>query len=337
MPKATIDAVAALAGVSIKTVSRVVNGEPHVRENTREKVLAAIAELNYRPNQSARRLAGNRSYLIALLYDNPSASYVIDVQSGVLEECRGAGFDLIIHPCDYRSRELVDEIEEVIRHSSLDGIILTPPVSDNRALVEYLRGREIPFARISPADDDYPEFAVRTNDQEVCQSMATHLAALGHTNIAFVLGHPDHRAVALRFEGFKEGLKAVGLSVRDECVVQGYNSFESGQECAEQLLSLETPPTAVFCSNDDMAAGVINVAHARGLSVPAQLSVAGFDDIPLAKQLWPPLTTVRQPIRDMAKAATKILLEQIRPNGNGPQESLVASSVIKRASTARLN
>lgn len=331
--KATIDNVAALAGVSIKTVSRVVNKEPNVRPGTRDKVLKAIAELDYRPNLSARSLAGNRSFVLGLLYDNPSANYVIDVQDGVLSVCRAQGYDVLIHPCDHQDPDIGRELRDLIRQTRVDGLILTPPLSDVEAVLDVLKSSGVPFVRIAPTLHKAICPYVETNDEEAAYDMTCQLIAQGHQRIGFVRGHPDHKAVARRYEGYRAALVENNIAVEDALVAQGYNSFESGEEAGQQLLDLAERPTAIFASNDDMAAGIMMVAHQRGIKIPKQLSVAGFDDTPVAHQIWPSLTTVRQPIQAMAQKATELLLKQLRGKDVQLPASMLSSSLIQRDST----
>ncbi|MDH3589450.1 MAG: LacI family DNA-binding transcriptional regulator [Gammaproteobacteria bacterium] len=329
----TIADVARLAGVSIKTVSRVANNEPNVRDGTRKKVLEVIADLNYLPNPSARSLASRRSFLIGLLYDNPSASYLVNIQDGALKTSRATGYDLIIHPCVYKDPNLTTELQMMIAQSKVDGLVLTPPLSDMDSVVNLLDELGMPFVRVAPADRSDTGRAIYTNDSETCAEMTAYLHSLGHEDIAFIIGHPDHGAVAQRFDGYQAGMKKCGLTVRKDFIAQGYNSFESGVDCAKQLLSLKRPPTAIFASNDDMAAGVIKEAHDRGLAIPGDLSVAGFDDIPLASYLWPALTTVRQPIQQMAASAAELLLTKLGARDDGEIESVVKSELVIREST----
>ncbi|MCP8898029.1 LacI family DNA-binding transcriptional regulator [Gilvimarinus xylanilyticus] len=335
LAKATIDDVAALAGVSMKTVSRVVNKEPNVRASTREKVQAAIAQLEYRPSQSARSLAANRSYVLGLLYDNPSASYVIDVQEGALQTCRRAGYDLLIHPCRHNEPELADEVLALVRHSRVDGLILTPPLSDITQLVDGLVEAGVPFVRLSPTENKQACPYVQTNDQEAAYDMTCRLLELGHERIGFIAGHPDHRAVAERYQGYLAALKESRIKFDKTLVVQGYNSFDSGRECAAQLLGMNDRPTAIFASNDDMAAGVIIEAHHRGLAMPAELSVAGFDDTPVAHQIYPSLTTVSQPITEMASKAAELLVKQLQGKAVQMPAAIMSCRVIVRDSTGK--
>lgn len=333
MAKATIDDVAELAGVSMKTVSRVMNNEPNVRPVTREKVEAAIAQLDYRPNLSARSLAGNRSYLLGLLYGIPSAHYVLDIQVGVLDICRPQGYELLVHPCNHEDPNITQEIIDLLRDKRIDGVMLSPPISDNMTLLNALKRMSVPFVRVAPTENKNLSPYVETNDQEASYDMTCKLIALGHTRIGFICGHPDHRAVSLRFDGYKAALIENDIPLSNDLVAHGLNSFESGEMCARKLLEKKSRPTAIFAANDDMAAGVMMVAHQLGIKIPEQLSVAGFDDTPVAHQIWPALTTVRQPIQPMAKKATELLIKQLRGKDVQLPASMLSSSIIVRDST----
>jgi LacI family transcriptional regulator len=335
MSKATIDDVAELAGVSIKTVSRVVNKEPNVRAATREKVEAAIAALNYRPNLSARSLAGNRSYVLALIYGHPGAHYVLDVQEGVLEVCRPQGYELVVHPAIHKDKNLAKEISEFILEKQIDGVMLTPPISDHIGVVNSLHKHKIPVVRVAPTESKSLTPYVETNDLESSYDMTCQLIALGHKHIGFIAGHPDHRAIGLRLEGYKAALIENQIEIDEKLIAQGDNSFESGEAAACDFFSLDQKPTAIFAANDDMAAGVIMAAHKNRIKIPQQLSVCGFDDTPVAHQLWPGLTTIRQPIRAMAKKATDLLLKQIKGKDVQLPTSILTSTIIVRESTGK--
>jgi len=334
MANVTIQDVALRAGVSIKTVSRVLNREPSVRKETRERVQQAIDALKYRPDPSARRLASSRSYLIGLLYDNPSPSYVINNQIGVLSQCQSNHYDLLIHPCNYLDAELCDEVVGFIHQTRLDGVILTPPLSDQHALVTRLADEKVAFVCIGRGNPGPCIARVTTNDEDASCALMKHLIALGHRAIGFVKGHPDHQAVQFRELGYRRALAEAGIEVRPEFVVQGYNSFESGLKCAHQPLAANDRPSAIFAANDDMASGVIKAAYELGIKVPTELSVAGFDDVPLASQVSPGLTTVRQPIREMAELAADILLRNIDGRSIDNPELCIESEVVFRGSTA---
>jgi len=314
MAKATIDDVAALAGVSIKTVSRVVNQEPNVREATRAKVEKAIARLNYRPNPSARNLASQRARVLALIYDDPSAyeipsaGYVIRMQTGLLSACRKADYRLLIHPCNFRSPDIGKELTALVEHARPQGIVLAAPLSNMPHIVRAIAGTGTQLVRLSPGTRASEQFSVSTNDREISAEMTGYLASLGHRKIAFIKGNPGHKAVGNRYLGYLDGLMQAGLSPEDRFVADGDNSFGSGELAAGRLLGLADPPTAIFAANDDMAAGVLRAAGLLGVAVPDRLSVAGCDDISLASQLYPTLTTIRQPLAAMAERAALALI-----------------------------
>jgi LacI family transcriptional regulator len=318
VPKVTIDDVAKHAGVSIKTVSRVVNREPNVREETRSKVERAIDELNYQPNKAARNLASHLSHLIGLIYDDPSyyeapsSGYVIRMQQGALKACHAGNYELLIHPCQYRKRDVGKEVRTLIERARPDGIVLAAPLSNMPKIIRAIEATGTPLVRLSPGTANGKDYSVMTNDREISAEMTRYLASLGHRIIAFVTGHRSHKAVGNRFLGYKDGLQQSGIDFAERLVAAGDNSIGSGETCAVELLNLDERPTAIFCANDDMAAGVIRVADRMGIKVPDQLSVAGCDDIALARQVYPALTTINQPLSAMAERAAVALIASVR-------------------------
>lgn len=315
MSNSTITDVARLAGVSIKTVSRVVNREEGVRDATRARVEAAIVELDYSPNQSARNLASARARLIGLIYDDPrlyrlpSAGYVIRMQEGVLRVCRDNGYELLIHPCAYQSHDIEDDLKALIRRARPAGIVLAPPLSSVTRIVRTITATGTPLVRLSPGQQNARERVVATNDREFSAEMTRYLVSCGHREIAFISGHPNHKAVGLRFLGYQDGLKDSGMRFSQRLVAEGDNSFHSGREAALKLLQRRRRPSAIFAANDDMAVGVMQAAAQLGIPIPDQLSVAGCDDITLAEQVHPPLTTIRQPFAAMAEQAALMLVK----------------------------
>lgn len=306
-----IEDVAAAAGVSMKTVSRVLNHEPNVREETRRRVEEVVARLQYRPNPSARSLAGQRSYVVALAYDNPSRNYLMEIQSGVLEACRAQHYTLVLAPVTFGQRGYMADITSLVEHFGLDGVVLIPPLTDDKVLLAQLEEHEIPFASISPRSRR-GRIGVTVDEHAAVCDLVAELVALGHRRIGHIKGHKAHGACAWRFAGYRDALERAGISFDPDLVVDGEFTFESGVHGANQLLDLKDPPTAIFAANDDTAAGVIRVAGLRGLSVPRDLSVCGFDDTPISRHIFPALTTVRQPTRDMGRVATLELLNSIR-------------------------
>jgi len=329
---ATITDVAEQAGVSMKTVSRVLNRAANVKKATRDRVEEAMQTLGYRPNSPARMLASNRTFLIGLIY-NASSSYITSVQNGVLDACRAQHYDLLIHPCRYDHPSLVDNIRDFISSKRVDGLVLVPPVSDVAGIHELLIEHGIANVTISQEANKATDWAVNTNDQEICKKVVRHLADLGHQKIAFVRSSPDHKAMAKRYQGFLDGMAEVNLSIDENLIVQGDNSFESGINCGLQLLKQEPRPSAIFCANDPMAAGVMKVAHEENLAIPGDISIAGFDDSPVARQVWPPLTTVRQPLENMAKMAAETLLCLVRNETPDERCVVLDSELLIRQST----
>ena len=311
--KAIITDVAKQAGVSMKTVSRVLNNEPNVAKATRDRVMEVAATLQYRPNLAARGLASSKSYLIALLYDNASASYITNIQRGAIEACRQNGYHLLLEPMPYEQANS-PEAETLLRRLGVDGVILTPPLSDSLVLRESLCRLNMRHVAVAPNKLE-EVYAVRMDDVEAAFQMTSYLIEQGHRDIGFILGHPDHGAMALRRNGFEKALKQAGIPLNEDRVIAGDFSFRSGVEAAEKLLNDPTHrPTAIFASNDDMAAGVISVAGRLSISVPEELSVSGFDDTPIAQIIWPQLTTIAQPIHRMGFKAANILIKRDNPD-----------------------
>jgi LacI family transcriptional regulator len=313
-----LEDVARAAGVSPKTVSRVLNDEANVRAPTREKVLAAMAAMDYRPHQPARSLASNRSFLIATLYDNPSSNYLTEIQAGVLEACDLYHYSMMLRPLHVSAEDFVERVDRLISHHRPDGLVLTPPITDHPGLLQRLRDRRVLYASISPVEHKGTIGAFIDEPEAVRHLMAT-LLSLGHRRIAHVIGHPDHGASQWRLAGYRQALAEAGLPRDPELEVAGDFSFGSGVAAARRLFSLPRGrgPTAVFAANDDMAAGVIWAAGEHGLSVPADVSVCGFDDTPIARQIWPALTTIHQPSREMGRIAALQLMESLRGRGPG--------------------
>jgi LacI family transcriptional regulator len=333
MTRKTIDDVAALAGVSIKTVSRVLNDEPSVRPGTRGRVEEAMAALNYQPSLHARGLAGRRSNLIGLVYENPSANYVFDVQSGAMTRCREGKLRLFIQSCNGLGDRLLDEVLAMIEQTHVDGLVVTPPLSANRALIGLLERQGLPFVRIGPDEEDFDSPAVVVDDEAAAAAMTAYLLDLGHERIGFIAGHPEHRSSDLRMQGYRRAFEARGGSAPEDLIEQGCNTAASGREAALLLLRRADRPTAIFASNDDMAAGVVLAAHELGLDVPADLSVAGYDDTELARIVWPALTTIHQPTYTMSHAATGLLIDLIRGK-EVPRVTRLDFTMRKRGSTA---
>jgi len=306
----TISDVATRAGVSPMTVSRVINGESNVRAETRKRVEAAIKALDYSPSSAARTLAGGEEIRIGLLHSNPSFTFLSEYLVGSLDQASRLNVQLIVEKCDDENEE-----ESAIAHlmrTRLDGIILTPPLSESLAVMEAVHQRNIPVVAVATGRAPDWALSVSINDHAAAYEMTRHLAALGHTRIGFIGGNPRQTASEERFQGYKDALRDSGLADAPELVAPGLFTYRSGLDAAEQLLELDTPPSAIFASNDDMAAATVAIAHRRGLDVPGDLTVCGFDDTALATTIWPELTTIRQPVFEMSRTAVDLLVKEIR-------------------------
>lgn len=335
--RVSIQDVAALAGVSAKTVSRVINGEQHVRPEVREAVLSAVNALQYRPNPFARSLSSSRSYLLGLFIDDPSSGYAADVQLGALMRCRERSYHLAVEPVDVLAPDWIDRIRKTVADLRLDGAILTPPVCDRIELLDCLQAAALPYVRISPHGDLDRSGFVQMDDAAAARELTQHLLALGHSDIGFIKGDPNHSVSERRYEGFRAALRDAGAALAPGRVLEGDFSFRSGLEAGERMLAGPDRPTAVFASNDDMALGVFMTAVRYGISVPHQLSIVGFDDAPTARMAWPQLTTIRQPKAEMAAAAVDILTDPSY-RSQAPAEAhgrLLAYELVVRGSSGR--
>ena len=324
--KHTINDIARLANVSKKTVSRVINESPFVREETRARINEIIKRVGFTPDPQARALAFRRSFLIGLIYDNPNAPYVINFQEGALGALRRVGYELVVHPCDRHSEEFLTDIRRFITRQKLDGVMMLPPVSENPTLAEMLQKLECPYIRVIAAALDDPKNLVMSMDRQSAAEVADHLAKLGHRRIAMIIGPRTYRSSIERLEGFSNALADRGLSLPPEFIAEGLYTFESGAACADALLSRSPRPTAIFAGNDETAAGVYRTAYLRGVKIPDELTVIGFDDSPLASRLCPSLTTMRQPIRDMGRMAADKLVAKISGLADAP--AIAATTVL---------
>lgn len=309
---ATVQDVAREAGVSAMTVSRVVNGGSNVREATRKSVLDAIEKLRYRPNTAARTLAAGEATQIGLLYSNPSAAYLSQFLIGALEGARRAGAHLVLEPCEGDSADEQAEATRQFAGADVQGVILPPPLSESAPVQAELAAAGIPWVAIAMGRRGPGTLNVRIDDYEAALAMTRHLIDLGHRDIAFIKGHPNQVASAERYRGFVAAIEGAGIDLGSLRVEQGYFTYRSGIVAAERILAGATHPTAIFASNDDMAAAAVGVAHRQGLHIPEDISIVGFDDTALATNVWPELTTIRQPISDMAETAVAMLLARLR-------------------------
>ncbi len=336
-PKLTINDIARMAGVSKKTVSRVINKSPLLNAQTRERVEQIIRETGYVPNPQARALALGRNFLIGLIYDNPNTQMILSMQKGILEALHGTEFELIVRPVDRGSARVMDDIRSFITRQRLFGIIILPPISENDHIARLCDDEGCRYVRMGSAMLDDPEHMVASNDRDAVADAVRYLIGQGHRRIGLVAGPHGFRSAKERREGFELALAEAGMSLPRSLVADGQYTFESGISASESLLDLSPRPTAIFASNDEMAAGVLYAARLRGIEVPEELSIIGFDDTPLTTRVWPPLSTVRWPIVAMGRAAAlKLIGVAIGSGGDVNEPSTFSSTLIRRGSVAPL-
>ncbi|WP_443747212.1 LacI family DNA-binding transcriptional regulator [Asticcacaulis solisilvae] len=339
--KPTIIDVAQAAGVSIKTVSRVINNERYVSDDTRVRVRQAIAELGFEANVAARDMRGQvqRTHLIAQLYGDPGGVYTSDIQVGLLERCRYFGYHLLVEELDYQSPDVERRLSNLLRRYRFDGAVLTAPLTDNAAVLAALDAAGIPFVCVTPVHARADTPSVSTDERKAAYQLTQHLLSYGHRRIGFLRGLPNHAATQLRMAGFAQAMAEAGAPVDPGLIEDGNFRYFTALPCAQRLLSRPDRPTAIFASNDEMAAAVLKVAHEMEFSLPGDLSVVGFDDVPASEMLWPPLTTVRQPVQKLGAAAADLLFARLSPLGTGTWPSpvprlILQHDVVLRGSTA---
>ncbi len=333
--RSTINDVARLAGVSKKTVSRVINRSPLLNEETRGRVEKVIRELGYVPNPQARALALRRNFLIGLIHDNPNAQMVLNMQQGILEALQGTEFEMVVRPVDRNSTMMLDDVRLFLERQRLFGVVILPPISENDALARLCHEVGCRYVRMGSAQLDDPGHMVASNDREAVREATDFLIQQGHQLIGLIEGPDGFRSARERRLGFEDALQAAGLTLPRSLIAQGNYTFETGVTAANRLLDLSPRPTAIFASNDEMAAGIVFAARERGITIPDELSVIGFDDTPIAAHIWPPLTTVRWPIVSMARAAARKLVgDMVGGQAAAEQPSELPSTLVKRASVA---
>lgn len=329
--RVTVHDVAHHAGVSHMTVSRVMNGDGSVREETRLLVAASIKALRYSPNPAAQNLA--KGFLIGLCYANPTDAYLAEVLLGSLSQAHQCRCQLVFER--QNESETAGDMLSRLVETGVDGIILTPPVCNSEVALEAIEKAGVPAVLLTSGRPLKGFAAVSIDDRRAAEEMTEHLISLGHRRIGFITGHPEHSASQERFLGYREAMRSAGLNVEPDTVAQGLFTYQSGVEAAELLL--RTDVTAIFASNEEMALAALSLAFRKGLNVPGDISIAGFDDSPLATAITPNLTTVRRPISEMAGEAVRVLIEQLvakRGGGMLPVTRRVLDFVImRRAST----
>ncbi len=341
----TIRHVAADAGVSLQTVSRVVNRAPNVSPDMMHRVQASIEKLGYVPSLAAQRMAGAHSYFILALNDRErtiadwrsrrGTDWVDQMLLGSMLTCAEHGYRMIVELVDTHSDQLERELLAAIAAVQPDGIILTPPHSGNRQIIDLLEQQGISFARIGSTS---PGGGIKlTMDDERAARLATeHLIDLGHQKIGFIAGPEDYELSGWRVAGWHAAMAAAGLST-DGLLATGDFSQPSGRSAAERLLSADARVTALVVSNDQMTLGALDVARERDLRIPHDLSIISFDDTPAMRYAEPPMTAVVQPIAEVASRAVQLIIEQRRSGEVPSQPETIPAGLIVRETTARVS
>jgi LacI family transcriptional regulator len=309
----TIDDVAEAAGVARVTVSRVLNNGTNVRPETRDRVLRAVEELGYSVNQQARALASGMARQIMLIHAHspelePNSYYNAGLELGALRGCSSLGFDLVTRAVDPEDDNRLRQLASILEGQRPAGLILSPPLSDDIEFIGTAHRAGVGVVAVSAGEQARAVVsAVGIDERAGGQAIGDHLTSLGHRRLGFIKGPPEHRAAALRYDGFLDALRANGVDA-PPWTGTGDFTFKSGVETVEHLLHDGARVTAIACANDDMAAGAMLALHRAGLDIPGQMSVTGFDDTPMSEIVWPPLTTVRQPIKDLTEQAVQLLV-----------------------------
>jgi LacI family transcriptional regulator len=329
--KVTIVEVAEKAGVSLGTVSRVLNNDVHVAPDTRERVSAVVREMGYVANRQARSLKGSRTNIIGMLVPDLGTGYIGEIMHGVDTELGLHQLDLMLFTTH---RAAIKEASYVanMAQGMADGLLLVLP-RNPADFIGTLTERNFPFVLIDHQGTSSPCPAVGATNWQGAFNATEYLIKLGHTRIGFITGSMDLGAAVDRLEGYKSALKTHHITEDPKLIYHGTFFQPEGFAGASELLDLDEPPTAIFASNDVMAMGAMDAVRNRGLRVPEDVSILGFDDIPQAEVVRPALTTVRQPLREMGGMAAQMLIEKL----NDPEKEMarieLPTELIVRAST----
>jgi LacI family transcriptional regulator len=303
---ATIKDVAERSGISIKTVSRVINGAPSVRANVRAKVEQAIRDLNYRPALAARQLATGRSFIVAMIAPRLTFSYFAGLMVASASACRAAGHHLVLEVVDAAEFSQQDQWQLQLSCEP-DAVIVVPPFSDDPRMIEALCALGKPLVRIAGKNDGIGH-SVEVHDHAIAREMAAYLVGKGHTRLAMIAPPHSQMAAEERLDGFRDGLAEHGIELAASCIVRGTMRFESGVAAFKELMALPQRPTAIFAANDVMALGAMSTALRLGFRVPQDIAIAGFDNAAEGQMCFPTLTSIHQPIEEIAEAAVNLAL-----------------------------
>ena len=330
---ATIKDVARLAECSIKTVSRVVNEEPHVADETRQRVQEAIEALGYAPNFSARRLVQRKSYMICILL-HEAGFYQSAVLSKVLDIGYQQDYDILIqsyYPSHNRSKE---KLESLIRERRVDGLVITPPCDVDPFLSELLTQSKVPHVQITPLNRSTEIPHVTGDDYQGAYLMTERLILLGHWRIAFLSGPRNHRTSVDRLYGYRAALEVYRIPFQEVLVLESLFNFDGGYNATRLAIEMAEPPTAIFGGSDEAAIGALYALQEMGISVPKAVSVSGFDNLPQAQQAWPGLSTVDNPVEEIVAKAIEMLMEILSGQEPDPKQVVLPTRLVMRGSTA---
>lgn len=332
---ATIGEVAEHAGVSIKTVSRVMNNYEHISIKTRDKVQASMQALNYVPSPIARQMRMGDQMSIGMVCGDLSSGYLARLNHAMLKACSDARRYLAVELFDEKSTEWRKQVEAFLDRARVKNIVLVPPMCDSSDLHELLKERDVRFALISPSRPVSGAISIAMDDRMAAMEMTQHLIDLGHKRIGHIGGDMGHVATLLRQQGYEEALLRAGLGRPEASLMEpGHFRFKDALDCADRMLTCKNRPTAIFAANDEMAAAVVMTANRLGLSVPGDLSIAGFDNTEIAQTIWPELTTVSQPYEDIAKEAVRLSVQNTSANNGISATHVLPHKLLIRDSTA---
>ena len=301
-------------------------------------MLAVVEELGYKVNQQARQLAGRRQPHICLFnssdFDSePNSYYNAALELGATRAAVELGAHLQTHVVNQNDPGAIAEIVDFVAEGRFDHVILTPPFADDLDLLRKLSGKCRVVGIASGPEAQTVIRAVGIDDWVGGYDVGDHMARLGHRNFGFILGIERHLSAELRFQGFLAALENHGIDASGVATARGAFTFRSGLQCADRLFADAAGMTALVCANDDMAAGALLSAHRRHLEIPRDIAVTGFDDSPVSEIVWPPLTTVHQPLREMARRAVEILLAE---NDIEPGKDVVSHRLVERETTVEI-
>ncbi len=330
--KVTIVEVARRGGVSLGTVSRVINNDVHVAPETRERVSKVMQEMGYVANRQARSLRGSKTNVIGVLVPDLGTGYIGEIMHGIDTELGVAQFDLMLFTTHRTAIKEANYVANMVR-GMVDGLLLVLP----RNPADYtgtLTHRKFPFVLIDHQGNSDPCPAVGATNWQGAYNATDYLIKLGHTRIGFITGSMDLGAATDRLDGYKAALRVNHISEDPRLVCEGTFFQPEGYSGACALLDIDAPPTAIFASNDAMAMGAMDAVRARGLRIPEDISILGFDDVPQAALVRPALTTVRQPLEQMGRVATQMLLDLLHDPSKHLDRIELPTELIVRGSTS---